>query len=320
MGQFALQSSLSYGENQEDKDLHSDFCRKVQRDYYDEFYKIVKDNLFISHFLERESVIGENWMNFEEEIERLIELLISEMHEAKDERYRTSSLRPLKDYLRSPRAEGISTYKDLFLSIRKEHSGLVRSLEIYMDGYVNKCDCKKINEIKKGVYDHVLSFNYTDTYGEKYEPEIGCCYIHGYANLDRKNPCNMVLGFDDRYKNHDLTEIEAIPYEKFFQRLDLGTSNEYLKWIDDMKDSEKNTVDIYGHSLAQADADILKKFILLDNTQVRVFYYSDLDRYEKMRNTTLILGSELTVELVGGNNPRFSFIPMNEYSAPRTCK
>lgn len=185
-----------------------------------------------------------------------------------------------------------------------------------MDGYVNKCDCKKVDEIKKGVYDHVLSFNYTDTYGEKYEPEIGCCYVHGRADLERKNPCNMVLGFDDRYKNHDLTEIEALPYEKFFQRLDLGTSNEYLNWIEDMKKSEKNVVDVYGHSLAQADADILKKFILLGNTQVRIFYYSDLDRYEKMRNITLILGSELTVELIGGRNPRVNYIPMSEYYAP----
>ena len=316
-GQFSPPPNIIYWENENDKILHDAFCNKVQKEYFTEFYKIVKDNLFISHFLEREPVIGENWMNFEEEIERFVEWLIKEMHEAPDERFRSSKLRSVKEFTRLPRASSLGTYKDLFLSIRAEHRGLIRSLEIYMDGYINNIDCKKISNIKKGVYDHVLSFNYTDTYSEKYEPEIGCCYIHGRANLERTIPCNMVLGFDDRYKNHDLTELEALPYEKFFQRLDLKTSNEYLKWIEDMKGSENNIVDIYGHSLAQADADILKQFILLDNTYTRVFCYNDSDRYEKMRNLTLILGSELTIKLVGGNNPRISFIPMSDYSIPR---
>lgn len=119
LGQFATDPSLFYGEKPENTVLHSDFCRKVQKDYFSEFYKIVKDNLFVRYFLEREAVIGENWMNFEEEIEHLIELLIKEMNETKDERYRPSGLRSLKEYLRSSRAEGINTYKDFFFISEK---------------------------------------------------------------------------------------------------------------------------------------------------------------------------------------------------------
>lgn len=159
-----------------------------------------------------------------------------------------------------------------------------------------------------------LSFNYTNTYGDKYEPEIGCCYIHGKSDLDKSKPSNMVLGFDDRRRNPVITESELLPYEKFFQRLEKGTPNEYMDWLNQMKIDDANIVDIYGHSLAIADADVLKDFIECRKTKTRIFFYDEEDRFEKLRNITMILGSEKTVTMVGGVNPCVVFIPADEYS------
>ena len=237
------------------------------------------------------------------------------MHSASNEIVNNTGLMSVSEFLNKRRLLTRITYKDLFLLIRKEHKDLSRLLEIYMDGYINKHEITKISGYKKGFYDHVLSFNYTSTFTEYYEPEIDCCYIHGEACKNDKNKSNIVLGFDDRHKNPSLTELESLPYEKFFQRLDIHTSNVYMEWLTLMNERRSNIIDIYGHSLAQADADILKAFIKLPNAKTRIYYYDDLDRYDKMRNLTMILGSEDTIQMVGGLFPKIRFIPLKEYSA-----
>lgn len=303
-------SGLSEEENIE----FSAFCSAIGKDYYNDFKNIIMNSLFIYHFLDRRNVLGGKWMNFEEEIERLIKCIVDEMHSAPDERVQESKkLRVVEFCKRNPK--NIKIYRDLFKAIRDEHKNLIRLLEIYMGGYINSMKPQLLNCFKKGFYDHFISFNYTDTYGEKYEPElVSRCYIHGKAILDRSTPCNIVLGFDDTYSNQQLSDSEILPYEKFFQRLDLNTSNEYMYWLKNMENEERNLVDIYGHSLAQADADILRSFILKRRTLTRIFYYDDLDRYDKLRNLTMILGSDKTIELVGGTNPRIILIPKDRYS------
>lgn len=302
------------GPTQAEIELCNKFLGELGNELFSEFVKLTKKNLFIRDFIERRSFIGDKWLNFEEEIERFVGMIVAEMNNASNERYRRSHIRVLNDFV-VENSFNPSTYKDLFVIIRNEHNGLKRLLEIYMDGYVNTLDITPIQGFKKGYYNHVLSFNYTRTFWNNYESEVGCCYIHGKADLDSKSHCNMVLGFDDRYRSPAITEVELLPYEKFFQRLELGTPNEYMDWLNQMGKEESNTVDIYGHSLALADADVLRAFMECPNTKTRVFFHGDDDRFEKLRNITMILGSEKTITMVGGINPSISFIPDVNYSA-----
>lgn len=321
MCEIAMDPRVAFGDatvyypflKEEDNIEFISFCSAVLRDRYNEFATIAKNNLFVYHFLIRRNVIGDKWMNFEEEIELLIESLIAEMHSATNEIFVDSSIVSIRNYAATNNLFRNTTYKDLFLLIREEHKKFARLLDIYMDGYINKHEIKRISGYKKGFYQHALSFNYTSTFSKHYEPEIDCCYIHGEARMNN-SISRIILGFDDRYKNVSLSELESLPYEKFFQRLDLHTSNEYMMWLSTMS-TKGNTIDIYGHSLAQADADILRAFITSPNTQTRIYYYSDLDRYEKMRNLTMILGAEKTIEMVGGLFPKISFFHVDDYSA-----
>ncbi len=301
--------------SEEENNEFTTFCSSINEDIYNEFANIAKKNLFVDHFLKRKNVIGDKWLNFEEEIEFFIRKLINEMHLSKDGIVYSTSISTLQEYGNDRNLYGRITYKGLFQLIREEHKDLSRLLDIYMDGYINKHEIRMISGYKKGFYDHVLSFNYTSTFTEHYEPEIDCCYIHGEACKDATDKSRIVLGFDDRYKDPSLSEIESLPYEKFFQRLDLHTSNEYMMWLSTMDEKKTNTIDIYGHSLAQADADILRAFIKSPSTRTRIFYYNDSDRYDKMRNLTMILGAEETIQLVGGLFPKIHFLPMGEYSA-----
>ena len=302
-----------YSITEEEKTLLTSFY-VIGEKHFIEFSSIAKNNLFIEHFLIREKVLGDKWLNFEEEIEFFINTVIDGMHNSSDETVTTSKITALNNYLNNYSLMGKITYKDLFLRIKQEHENLTKLLEIYMDGYINKLSPTPIAGFKKGFYDYCLSFNYTSTY-ENYYEKTNSCYIHGKANLNRNNRCDMVLGFDNRFKYSDLSELEMLPYEKFFQRLELGTSNDYMTWLKNMDRDGQNTVDIYGHSLARADADILEKFITRTNTTTRIYYCDQLDYFDKLKNLTMILGADRTIEMVGGLKPVIHFLPINEYTA-----
>lgn len=160
-----------------------------------------------------------------------------------------------------------------------------------------------------------MSFNYTSTFTEHYEPEIDCCYVHGKASINNKDASKLVLGFESKYMGSS-EEYESYPFEKFFQRQYLNTSNDYLMWLDTLS-KDGNIIDIYGHSLAQADAVILKDFITSPKVKTRIFYYNDSDKFDKMRNLAIVLGAKEFTRSVGSLFPSISFIHVKDYSASR---
>lgn len=204
----------------DDKETLANFYSTIGQDNYNEFLQLSTHNLFLFHFIDKERIIGDKWLNFEEEIQNFIEKILFERDNASGEIFNTINIKALRDFDNFVHIRG-KTYKDLFEIIREQHKELIRLLEIYIDGYVNRLPLNKIDGFKKGFYNHILSFNYTDTYSEKYEPELcSCCYIHGQACIDKTKQCQMVLGFDNKQKYPVITDIEMLPYVKFFQRLD----------------------------------------------------------------------------------------------------
>ena len=261
----------------------------------------------MSHFINVESRIGDKWLDFEEEIESFFRII----HEEKYEFNEGVSFFSRIDAVNESDQINKRSYKDLLVSLKDEFDGLVRAMSIYFAGYVNEIAVEqKVELIDRCNYFGVLSFNYTNTYAERYKPELGCCYLHGKAELGKSKGNKMVLGFDDHYSPESKLVHELIPYEKFYQRLLNCTDNEYLDWLDQMKSEENNTVSIFGHSLTPADGDVIRQFILCKNTKTMIYYLDDNDKYEKLRNITIILGADDTIRLVGGREPMIKFIKL----------
>ena len=136
------------------------------------------------------------------------------------------------------------TYRNLIIRLENDLNKLIRALEIYLTDFVEKIEITKISkDIKNLAIDHVLSFNYTNTFEELYgqERNIEYDYIHGKADI--KNTIesnNMVLGIDeylsDDRKNND---IEFIAFKKFYQRIYKETGCKYKEWVDQIERNER---------------------------------------------------------------------------------
>lgn len=294
------------------KELLTVFAKALGMDLYDEFYKIIRNCFWIEHFLEKESIIGGTWLNFEDEIKTVVESVIRDRDNAGNEVVRGLSNRALNAHCSANSFfQNKKTFKDLFELMMSELHKLTRALEIYMHGYVATIEVSKVKVLQNTQIDKVLSFNYTDTYTSIYDMEMECCYIHGEANKNKKVPCNMVLGFDDHYMDGVTVVPELVPFEKYCQRIVNRTDNQYYGWLEKMK-SEDNTVYVYGHSLGAADGDVLKQFILSPNTRTVVYYLDDFDRAEKIKNLAIILGPNNLIQLTGGIKPIIVFKEIKE--------
>ena len=160
--------------------------------------------------------------------------------------------------------------------------------------------------------DCVLSFNYSDTYERVYgnNKNIKYNYIHGRADIQSNvQTSNLVLGIDE-YLDNDRknTDLEFLPFKKYYQRIYKATENIYLDWVDNIKKDEaeynrkielayagkadplysipgkkryylgvssikrpQHTLYIFGHSLDVTDKDVLKLLICNNSVQTKIF-------------------------------------------------
>ena len=183
---------------------------------------------------------------------------------------------------------------------------IIRLLEIYLVEFVELLPIsKEVPECKDVEFDHVISFNYTDTFLKLYDHDRRAkyCYIHGEAKRDGNfMDCDLVLGIDEFLnRNESQNNNLFIWSKKFYQRIYNGTGSDYIDWIEDCehgtlsrvspKDAIHN-VYIYGHSLDVTDSDILSKILLMDKARVHVLYYSSKDLAQKITNAVKLIGEE----------------------------
>ncbi len=144
-------------------------------------------------------------------------------------------------------------------------------------------------------------------YKDLYDRDVNCCYIHGQA-FNNTMPDNIILGFDDGYKNDSDVVPEFTCFEKYYQRIVRCTDTRYIWWLKQM-DKESNNVYVYGHSLSHSDGDILRHFFETNDTRIIIYYFNEEDRNKKISNLALILGCEKLIELVGEIDPRIIIEP-----------
>lgn len=316
----------------------------------DELYTYINNNTWLEYFLNCPSYVGENWIDFESEISRVIQALDAGRYKVKSEGSVMGVDKNESEILvalwKAAKTSLQKVYKDnkaireFTIFLNEELEKLIRALEIYIDEFVGKIIVEKMSEdIKKINPDHILSFNYSNTYERLYAKDAGIeyDYVHGKADVNNVIVTNnMVLGIneylsDDR-KNED---IEFIAFKKFYQRIHKATGCKYKEWVEkivkddnkkkpwvyDNKDHSRDNrhkLYIFGHSLDVTDKDILKDLILNDNVDTTIFYYERKDnngngdngRKEmgcKIANLVKVIGQDELIKRTGGSTKTIEF-------------
>lgn len=218
---------------------------------FNELHILLNKNAWLNYFLNCPSYLGDNWIDFETEISRVIKALDSAKKylsshsdilnsKLKDDTIMIAVVKAASTSLQtvfrnSEAVEGFASF------LNKELDKLIRSLEIYISYFVNKITVSRLSpDIEALNPDCVLSFNYSNTYERVYGvgKDIQYGYIHGKADISKNvASCNMVLGIDEyligESKN---TELEFLTFKKYYQRIYKSTDNLYLDWVDEIKD------------------------------------------------------------------------------------
>ncbi|MGO5444771.1 AbiH family protein [Faecalimonas sp. LCP19S3_D12] len=169
----------------------------TQNKALDEMYTHIKENVWLEYFLNCDSyAIGKNWIDFETEISRVIQALDSARFQIKSgDSAQNTEKREQKILMLLPKVAkgslrnmyGDTDAIDNFVGyLNKELERLIRALEIYIAEFVGKIIVtKKSIDIEGLNPDHILSFNYSDTYERVYGEgkKIKYDYIHGKADI-----------------------------------------------------------------------------------------------------------------------------------------
>lgn len=317
----------------------------TSNEFLNELYTHIDENAWLEYFLKYRSSIGGNWIDFETEISKVIQVLdeaISlkesgrELKEMQKGRHNLLiDIHKASEGSMQKAFKDVTALSDFAVFLDSELGRLVRALEIYIVEFVGRIPVIEKNvDIEKLNPDHVLSFNYSDTYERIYSKgmEVECDYIHGKADISKNvNTNNLVLGIDE-YLDDDKKdkELGLLSFKKFYQRIYKSTGNRYLEWVDEIKDGyanylkphsisgeveyPKHNLYIFGHSLDITDQDVLKMFICNENVQTKIFYYrkSQEDKTELgklIRNLILIIGQEELIRRTGGVHKTIEFVP-----------
>ena len=217
----------------------------------DEMYSYVKFNTWLEYFWVRSEKIGNNWIDFETEISRVIKALDSaKKHLSTHKDILSSSQKDssvLMEIMKAAKTSLQTVFRDtnavenFAIYLNKELDKLIRTLEIYLSCFVNKVTVSHLSEDIKGLNpDHLLSFNYSNTYERVYGAgkSIQYAYIHGKADSGKNvESCNMVLGIDEYLKGDSKnTELEFLTFKKYYQRIYKSADTVYLDWVDKIKD------------------------------------------------------------------------------------
>lgn len=277
--------------------------------YLEEYAERLDDNIWYEYFLkiiEGKLIKGVNWIDFESEIRDIIkyfdetEVDISENYEIITNRLdmtlrngeftKYESKLSIFDELLLQKKMIHFSIKDVRKRLYQDLRRLTRALEIYISHFVSKIECKVNPKIKQMNVDHVVSFNYSNTFSRIYDDRVPVTYIHGeafdkaYLPSDKDydlglKKCNLVLGIDEYWENDNdiYTKNKYTIFKKFAQRIVFGTGEENNLWYSQMQDNyerEKNlvmnssrifraysSISVFGHSLDVTDKDILGKYI-----------------------------------------------------------
>ena len=301
------------------KDKHSGNKEKATKSFYEYnacmMYTFIHGNMWLDYFSELiKKDIGENWIDFESEICKVIEvvedmLIANQKGKVTKVLSSENKIKSISDFMAMRKdtlnkSELVGT-NGLISTLQSELVIFVRCLEVYMllieqtpQSFINKIPA--IDGLDS--VDWLLNFNYTDTFIRHYPQGMGknlygSDFIHGKAGYN-----NLIIGIhetlDENLENHLL---ECSYFKKYFQRIFFKTGMEYKKWIPDKrKDNPYIVVYIFGHSLDVTDGEVLRYIILNENVKKTVIFYHSQDSYVNLiNNLTRIIGKDNLITKTG---------------------
>ena len=300
---------------------YSDFLNEIQKDskfqnYLQKNNKSIKkfnklmNGKLIKYLLKNNAKHG--WIDFENEMRLIIDAIcvfpsLLKKHtdlETKEILYMVDKdilkeLPPfILQYIYSRKREIKSTWNDETLNklsqdVFEQIQSFIQIFKEYILWISTEIEIQNIKFFNDLKIDHLLSFNYTDTFMKLYNGNLNeenICYVHGKVSKNIEK--GIVMGVGSDYYDENIHE-EFLEFFKFFQRYKFTTDNKYLDWINDndiCPNSEKNKVIIYGHSLDPTDRDILKPFFESNRTEIVIYYLDNIDRLKLEKNILKILG------------------------------
>ncbi len=242
------------------------FCKTIRANYtantdkdIDELYTYINHNTWLEYFLDCPSYVGENWIDFESEIARVIRSLDN----ARNLTMNGGSVLDVRGeegvMLTAIMKDAKTTLQTAFMDVAaidkfshflyEELERLIRALEIYIAEYVDKSLIRKQSSDIACLHpDHVLTFNYSNTYERLYGggKEIEYDYLHGKADIKNiLETNNMVLGIDE-YLTDDVKDqkTEFIEFKKYYQRMYKQSKRLAEAWCSEIRreaEYEKNS-------------------------------------------------------------------------------
>ena len=302
-----------------------------------EIYDNIKSNIWITYFLKKRNQLGKNWIDFESEISNVVQafecvrnctesgksipitgiegIKVEEVEEFIDIFEGNDSKKFQLSYF------NLNIFNKCIKQMTLDLDSLIRALEIYISGFINKIEVSQKNDDIKDINpDCVLSFNYSNTYERIYgqSNKVEYDYIHGKADkTNNVNTCNLVLGIDEYLEGHDRDEkLEFLAFKKFYQRIYKSTDSSYMEWVDEIRQNSECPYELYifGHSLDKTDKDVLELLICNDNVQTKIYYHrkSNDDKKELgklIRNLVRVIGAKELIRRTGGLHKTIEFIP-----------
>ena len=212
---------------------------------FNEIHNCLRGNPWLKYFENVKKTMGRSWIDFEAEINRIVQQLDGLGAMTKPQinfrsfKYENDNINELsrKVYkkLNPGKPEEMVPVDQFAASLYSELERFIRALEVYIAGFVQEIAVERKSPDTEHLQpDRVLSFNYSNTYERVYGAgrDIVYDYIHGKADLNSNaRTSQLVLGIqeylsDDR-KDQDLL---FLPFKKYFQRIYKSTDNAYLSW------------------------------------------------------------------------------------------
>ena len=283
------------------------------------------ENIWVKHFLNK-TLEGDKWIDLENEIYNVIEKL-SKLPYFKDsksyERYNNTAFILQKDNMQFTFDNARNFFKDSSTLIMREcHYALVENfinfLYEQLHAFVNEFEKYLIEEIntkeiskrfifpiKKQGHLRIISFNYTNTFERLYDSKSiyaddkpKYVYIHG--KICDSNNSELVLG--TKTFDNEQVSVEFNIFKKHNQRHRYGTIDPYQELLKELKDKRKiikPTFHVIGHSLDNADHNILRHiFRAKEDSTIKIYYHNQEALKRMQDNIDLIIGEDEVIEKV----------------------
>ena len=273
-------------------------------------------NIWIDYFNEIVSrkirSIGENWVDFEKEIENSIQniekIILGEKIDDEDLHY------IINDYDRIPIKIIV---QECIPRLSWDLEILTLAFEFYLIEVTNNIQHKHLTIIDNlSEVSAIISYNYSNIWKQVYDPKetVKPYFIHGELGKH-----NLILGIGETLSENLENQItECASFKKFFQRVKHRLGNEYRRIANmDFGKHYKWQIIIYGHSLDPTDKDSLL-WLLSKSTRfqtpvdsINIYYYDEKAYNQQIANAIQIIGKNTLIDDV--NSERIIFKPIINY-------